>query len=73
MNRGDESAYPNIQEAMDINARPGLTIRERFAMAMMQGYLSNCETWKEWTQEDMEKQAVIVADELVAELEKNDA
>ncbi len=60
MSRGDEPASE-------------MTVRQEFAKTMMHGYLSNCETWKEWSQDEMQKQAVIVADELLAELEKRDA
>ena len=49
----------------------GLTKRERFAMAMAQGLVSSGMDWTLYDHRDVSEQAVIMADALLAELEKS--
>lgn len=48
----------------------GLTKREIFAMAAMQGFLANQYTGKQWDALTIARQSIIQADALLAELEK---
>lgn len=49
----------------------GLTKREQFAMAAMQGLVSSGMDWSLYDHRDVSEQAVIMADALLAELEKS--
>lgn len=49
----------------------GLTKREQFAMAAMQGLISSGMDWTLFDHRDVSEQAVIMADALLAELEKS--
>lgn len=68
MSNGSESAYPTMRSEVGGFA-PGLTKRERFAMAAMQGLCANGNV-----QEDMlyAPTAVTLADQLLAELERTE-
>jgi len=73
MSNSNECAYPVLETEIGINFHAGLTKREAFAMAAMQGLLANSESnsWSEeqWY-EQFSKQAVNHADALLKELEK---
>ncbi len=70
MSRGDESAYP-VPESSVSNVRPGMTIREAFAKAAMQGIISHGHSYD--THEELARGAIGWANALLAELEKPNA
>lgn len=72
MNRGDEPAYPMLQPRGDFSMSresSGMTIREAFAKAAMQGFLAQ-DTDGELERGDITCWAVEHADALLAELAK---
>lgn len=72
MNNGNEPAYPTAVVVLDGEdyLATGLTKRERFAMAAMQGYLGNEDI--ELGCKDLSVHSIAVADALLAELENSD-
>ena len=68
MSRGDEPAYPVRNEEVTINR--GMTIRERFAMAAMQGILSNPDC--DYDHGDLSTACWNIAEIMLAEPEKRD-
>lgn len=75
---GDLPAMPTIYADMAANGQreiycdqTGLTKREQFAMAAMQGILSNGVDFTAHDDKDVAQAAVIHADNLLAELEKS--
>ena len=80
MNNADMSAMPTTAQCEQCNRThykdeqtAGLTKREHFAGLAMQGVLSNADTmdWIESNETTVAEQAVICADALLAELDKN--
>ena len=65
MNNASENAYPIEETELGLNFHNGLTKREAFAMAAMQGILANSEP-NSWSEEqwysNFSKQAVNHAD-----------
>lgn len=59
------NTYAEVKQSYD-----GLTKRERFAMAAMQGILSNGVDFTLHEDKDVAKAAIIHADNLLAELER---
>ena len=83
MPRGDEPAYPSFTDRLLCDPKNeemtpiysgGMTVREQFAMAAMQGILAgkagHLELWDSETDEMTAKQAIEHADALLAELQK---
>ena len=66
---GDLPAMP-VKHDGACSAGDGLSKRERFAMAMAQGLVSSGMDWTLYDYRGVSEQAVIMADALLAELEK---
>lgn len=73
MSRGDEPAYPVMTED-HYNMHPGMTIREAFAKAAMQGFIANPDLHIDKDQfVEIALGSIRHADALLAELEATNA
>jgi hypothetical protein len=72
MSNSNECAYPVLETEIGINFHTGLTKREAFAMAAMQGMLANTDFEKiiEKFGYTVSYHSVSIADALLKELEK---
>ena len=64
----NDCAYPILETEIGISFHPGLTKRESFAMAAMQGILSH--SFGRGTTEELAIQSIKCADALLLELDK---
>jgi len=72
MSNSNECAYPVLETEIGINFHPGLTKREAFAMAAMQGMSSDPEFYGQSVEfaKNIAVDCVKLADALLAELSK---
>lgn len=74
MNNKDKPAYPTKNHKMEhdrsTHGHWGLSKRERFAMAAMQGLCASESDEHWWEHDNLAKESVMRADALLAELEK---
>lgn len=77
MKNGDLPAMPVPEQLLQDESgrytihQTGITKREMFAMAAMQGLVSSGMDWTLYDHRDVSEQAVIMADALLAELKKS--